>query len=124
MVPFGDRHIFFRPNSLTRASSGVIVAHLTADADLLGHLGGVDGDLVVGLVALLDAEVVVEQVDVEIGMDQLVLDELPDDPGHLVAVHFDDRVGDLDFCHCGVNLFSKSRADGEGCEPAGVAIAP
>ena len=29
MVPFGDRHIFFRPNSSTRASSGVIVAHFT-----------------------------------------------------------------------------------------------
>ena len=29
MVPFGLRHIFFRPNSATRASSGVIVAHLT-----------------------------------------------------------------------------------------------
>ena len=30
IVPFGDRHICFRPNSLTRASSGVIVAHFTA----------------------------------------------------------------------------------------------
>jgi hypothetical protein len=29
MVPFGDTHIFFRPNSSTRASSGVIVAHFT-----------------------------------------------------------------------------------------------
>jgi hypothetical protein len=29
MVPFGERHIFFSPNSVTRASSGVIVAHLT-----------------------------------------------------------------------------------------------
>ena len=29
IVPFGERHIFFRPNSTTRASSGVIVAHLT-----------------------------------------------------------------------------------------------
>ena len=29
IVPFGDFHIFFRLNSLTRASSGVIVAHLT-----------------------------------------------------------------------------------------------
>ena len=29
IVPFGDRHIFFRPNSATRSSSGVIVAHLT-----------------------------------------------------------------------------------------------
>ena len=30
IVPFGDFHIFFRPNSSTRASSGVIVAHFTA----------------------------------------------------------------------------------------------
>src|ERR1700761_4935371 len=29
MVPFGDFHICFRPNSFTRASSGVMVAHLT-----------------------------------------------------------------------------------------------
>ncbi len=29
MVPLGDFHIFFRPNSSTRASSGVIVAHFT-----------------------------------------------------------------------------------------------
>ena len=28
IVPFGDLHIFFRLNSFTRASSGVIVAHL------------------------------------------------------------------------------------------------
>ena len=30
IVPLGDFHIFFRPNSATRASSGVIVAHFTA----------------------------------------------------------------------------------------------
>ena len=29
MVPFGLRHIFFSLNSVTRASSGVIVAHFT-----------------------------------------------------------------------------------------------
>ena len=29
IVPFGLFHIFFRPNSSTRASSGVMVAHLT-----------------------------------------------------------------------------------------------
>ncbi len=29
MVPLGETHIFLRPNSSTRASSGVIVAHLT-----------------------------------------------------------------------------------------------
>ena len=30
MVPLGDFHIFLRPNSSTRCSSGVIVAHFTA----------------------------------------------------------------------------------------------
>ena len=30
IVPFGDLHISFKPNSSTRSSSGVIVAHLTA----------------------------------------------------------------------------------------------
>ena len=29
IVPFGERHILLRPNSSTRASSGVMVAHLT-----------------------------------------------------------------------------------------------
>ncbi len=29
IVPFGERYIFLRPNSFTRASSGVMVAHLT-----------------------------------------------------------------------------------------------
>jgi hypothetical protein len=28
IVPFGDFHIFLSPNSFTRASSGVMVAHL------------------------------------------------------------------------------------------------
>ena len=30
MVPLGERHIFLRPNSFTRPSSGVMVAHFTA----------------------------------------------------------------------------------------------
>jgi hypothetical protein len=30
MVPLGESHIFFRPNSTTRSSSGVMVAHLMA----------------------------------------------------------------------------------------------
>jgi hypothetical protein len=29
IVPFGERHMCLRPNSATRASSGVIVAHFT-----------------------------------------------------------------------------------------------
>ena len=85
---------FLHP-SLVRRDGGAF----DRDADLLGRFGGVDRDLVARLVALLDAEIEVHQIDVEIGKDQLVLDVLPDDPGHLVAVHLDDGVGDLDFRH-------------------------
>ncbi len=62
-------------------------------------LGGVDRDLVVGLVALLDAEIVIEQLDVEIGQDQPLADPLPDDSGHLVPVQLDDGVLHLDLRH-------------------------
>ncbi len=72
---------------------------LHRNAHLARLVRGVDGDLVVGLVALLHREIVVEQVDIEVRMDQLVLDELPDDPGHLVAVHLDDGIRHLDLCH-------------------------
>src|SRR6185295_725498 len=70
-----------------------------ADAVRLDRLGGLDGDLVPGLVAVLDAEVEIEEVDVEMAPDQLVADEVPDDPGHLVAVEFDNRVGNLYLRH-------------------------
>ena len=72
---------------------------LDADAVPLDRVRGVDGDLVVGVVAALDAQVVVLQVDVQVRQDQLVLDELPDDAGHLVAVEFDDRARHLDLRH-------------------------
>ncbi|MEL7173101.1 MAG: hypothetical protein AAFN05_09095, partial [Pseudomonadota bacterium] len=63
------------------------------------RVGRVDGDLVIGLVARFDAEVVVLQVDVEIGQDQLLFDESPDNPGHLVPIELDDGVLYLDLRH-------------------------
>ena len=86
----------------------MIVAHLTPTPCLLDRLGRLDRDLVVGLVAVLDAEVVIEQVDVEIGQDQPLADPLPDDPGHLVAVELDDRVLHLDLGHGPFLRFSGS----------------
>jgi hypothetical protein len=65
-------------------------------------------DLVVGLVAVFHPEVEIHQVDIEERGDQLVLDVLPDDPGHLVAIEFDDGVGHLDFCHGEVGLLGNS----------------
>jgi len=67
----------------------------------LDRLGGIDRDLIFGGVAALDPEVVVLELDVEVGKDQLLFDERPDDPGHLVAVELDDLVLNLDLGHEG-----------------------
>ena len=81
-----------------------------SNAVLFGCIGCVDGDLVVRLITLLDRQVVIFEVDVEIRMDQPVLDHLPDDAGHFVPVHLDDRIFDLDFRHvcipCGCTILA------------------
>ena len=97
MVPLGDFHICLRLNSFTRASSGVMVAHLTPTPCFLMALAASIVTWSSVCVAVFDREIVVVQVDVEIGVDQLLLDEVPDDAGHLVAVEFDDRVWTLIF---------------------------
>ena len=91
MVPLGLFHICLRPYSSTRWALGVMVAHLTRHAVFLGGLGGVHRHLVVGLVPVLQAQVVVFGLQVHIGHQQLVLDLLPEDAGHFVAVHLHQR---------------------------------
>ena len=61
-----------------------------ADAILLDGIRGIDGDLVIGLVTVFDTEIIVFEVDVEVGENELLLDESPDDACHLVAIQFDD----------------------------------
>ena len=70
-----------------------------ADAAGLDRLSGVDRHLVVGRVAMLDRKVEILELDVQIGMNELVADEAPDDARHLVAVELDNRIRDLDFGH-------------------------
>ena len=82
---------------------------LHADAELANGVGRLDGDLVVGVVAALDAEIEVAQIDVEIGQDQLFADPLPNDAGHLVAIEFNDRILDLDFCHLVLERVARQR---------------
>jgi len=67
---------------------------LDADVGAEDGICGVDGDLVVGGVAVLDAEVKVLDVEVEEGEDELVLDVLPDDPAKEEKGSELRRVGD------------------------------
>lgn len=53
--------------------------------------------MVVGLVVVFEVEIVVFEVDVEVGGDEFVFDVLLDDMGYFVVVEFDDGVFDFDF---------------------------
>jgi hypothetical protein len=55
----------------------------------------------------LDAQVEVLNVDVEIRKNELLLDQLPDDAGHLITIDIDNGVLNLDFLalHSSIYLF-------------------
>ena len=72
---------------------------LDGDAEALRRIGGIHGHLVVGLVAVGQAQVIVFGLQVHEREDEFVLDHLPQDPGHFVAVHFDERGEHFDFFH-------------------------
>lgn len=59
---------------------------LDADTVFLDGVGSIGGDFILGSITGLDGQVVVLQVDVQVGQDQLGLDPGPDDPGHFVTV--------------------------------------
>ena len=65
----------------------------------LDGLRRVDGHLIVGGIAVFDAEIVIFEIHVEVWKDQAILDVFPDDACHFVAVEFDDLAFDLDFGH-------------------------
>ena len=99
---------------------------LDPDAVLLDRIGRIHRYPVLAGVAALDPEVEVDQLEIEVGQDQLLLDEGPDDPGHLVAVELDDRVGDFDLLrHRRAMLSTRAREHSReprlSCENVGVA---
>ena len=68
--------------------------------------------LVVGLVPVLDAEVEGVELHVEVGLEELLLDEVPDDAGHLVAEHLDEGAG-LDSHGGGVRVQLEQKNESE-----------
>lgn len=69
---------------------------LHTHAVLLDRLRSIRCDLIICLITLLQAKIVVLEIDVQVWVNEFVLDVLPDDPGHLVAIKLDDGVLDLD----------------------------
>ena len=83
----------FFNSSLIWSDGGALDSHFA----FLDGFGCIHGDLVVSFISVFHAEVEVLDVEVEEGMDQLVLDLLPEDTSHLVSVKLSNWILDLDF---------------------------
>ena len=68
-------------------------------AILARGLGAFHGHAVIRFIPVLEPQVKVHGLQIHIGQNQLFLDLLPQDAGHLVAVHFDKRRFHLNFGH-------------------------
>ena len=64
-----------------------------------GRFRSLDCDLIVGLIPLLQAEIVVLRLQINVRKKKVILDHLPDDTCHLISVHFNKRCGHSYFLH-------------------------
>ena len=72
---------------------------LDGDAVFFRGVGGGNGHLIFGAVALREAQVIIFGLQVDKGQQKLVLNHLPQDTRHLVAVHLDQRRVHLNLFH-------------------------
>ena len=77
---------------------------LNAHTVLLDGIGGIHSYLVVGRIAVFNAEIEIFNIYVQVGENQFVFNELPDDPGHFIAIQFHHRIGYFDLTHSGLIL--------------------
>ncbi len=62
--------------------------------------GSIHSDLVIGGIAVFNTEIIIFDLYIYIGEDQFILDKLPDNSCHFVAIEFYNRICDFDLlCH-------------------------
>ena len=91
---FGELRILHHA-LLVRRDGGAFDGH----AEAAGGVGGLDRHLILRLVAVQQAEVIILGLQLHKGQDEFVLDHLPKDTGHLVAVHLHQRGRHFDLFH-------------------------
>jgi len=83
---------------LIRSDGGALDSNLV----LLDGCGAIQSNLVVGLISVLHTKVIILNLEVQVGKNQLILDPLPNNPGHLITIHFHHRVIHLDLGHLAI----------------------
>ena len=66
---------------------------------LLDSASRINGDLVISCIAVFHTEVVVLEIYIEVGQDQRVLDELPHNACHLIAIELYNCSFNFNFIH-------------------------
>ena len=69
------------------------------DAVFFSGVSGVERNLVAGCVPVLQSQIIIFRFQVDIRGQQNIFNHFPDDSGHFVAVHFNQRRRHLDFLH-------------------------
>ena len=67
-------------------------------AKFFNSIGSVNSHLVIGLVAVFYAQVIIFNIQFQVGENKFFLDKLPDNPCHFIAIQFYYRVGHFYFC--------------------------
>ena len=62
-------------------------------------ISGINSYLVICCIASFHTKVEIFQINIKIGMNKTVFDFLPDDAGHFIPIHLNNRIFNLDFCH-------------------------
>ena len=73
---------------------------LNTDLAIFDGPSSVHGDLVISLISVFHAQIEVLDVKIEEGVDEFILDKLPEDTGHFVTVQFGNWVLNFDFLSC------------------------
>ncbi|MPM79706.1 hypothetical protein SDC9_126745 [bioreactor metagenome] len=77
-------------------------------AQPLCGIGRVNGHLIPRLVAMTKTQIVVLRFQVHVGLNQFVLNDLPEDAGHFVPIHLHQRHVHFDFFHISRSSFDNS----------------
>jgi len=72
---------------------------LDTDTALFDGIRRIYGNLVIGLIPVFHPKVKITDRHLNIGEDEFVFDKLPDDPCHLIAIEFNNGIGNFNFAH-------------------------
>ena len=88
---------FFKVEFFDSCLIGSNGSTFNANFAFFDEFGGVQSDLVVSFVPVLYAEIKVLSIEFKVGLYEIILDLLPDNSGHFIAIKISHGVLNLDF---------------------------